>query len=400
MLSYRKEIKDSWVRSEPSSRSLAALLGMATPTTLRDIVDRLHFVETIVRESDINTDDDAAIRGHVRMELHSNGTFRFSGRMEATGAAAYHFGLQAWVDGGGSPPIAATRSGRVFGSLEPGPDTYNWNEPGNNAGLVDAWRALRSGPVLHWHFKAELSGWLGGAVDVLEFAVKGIAASAVLGPAGWYVLIGNELAGASDDLASPDITAAILVGAGVLLIVGPFGLVPAVVAGAATAAIADVKHKKLEPAHIDFARRVFGDSLPYDDIILTNLQRPDGRKFTTPAVGNKILVNLGPTAYENPLGYTEGGYPAMGQVFIHELVHAWQIYNLGLVHVLCNLSEDYTYNDDPTWSTRAFGGFNNEEQAHIVDDWFEAHSADLLSFAALSDPAYHFIVNNIWPGEA
>ena len=81
MLSYRKEIKDSWVRSEPSSRSLAALLGMTTPTTLRDIVDRLHFVETIVRESNIDTDDDAAISGYVKMELHSDGTFRFSGHM-------------------------------------------------------------------------------------------------------------------------------------------------------------------------------------------------------------------------------------------------------------------------------------------------------------------------------
>jgi hypothetical protein len=37
---------------------------------------------------------------------------------------------------------------------------------------------------------------------------------------------------------------------------------------------------------------------------------------------------------------------------------------------------------------------------HGRTHWFGAYSADLLSFKAISDPAYHFIVNNIWPGEA
>jgi hypothetical protein len=398
MVSYRTEINQSWVRTEPSSRALAQLLGMTTPTTLRDIVNRLRVVETIFLEADIHTPDSAPIRGYASMTLKSDGNYVFSGWVKATGVPSYHFGLQAWVDALGSLPVASTRSGRVFGYDTPGPDTYNWSEPGNNGGIKESWRSLRAAPVLHISFKADISGVLGGALDVLKFAVKGIAASAVLGPAGWYVLIGNELAGASNDLASPDITAGILVGAGVLLIVGPFGLVPAVVAGAATVAIADVKHHTMKPEEVAFARKVYGDSLPYDDIILTNLQRPDGRKFAWPGVGNKILVNLGPTAYQNPLTYTDSLYPGQGRTFIHELAHAWQIANLGLVRVVCNLSEDYTYTDDPTWSTRGFASFNNEEQASIVDDWFARHAADLNSLAALGDPAFHFIRDNIRAG--
>jgi hypothetical protein len=403
MVSYRTEILTSWVGSEPSSRALAQLLGMTTPTTLRDIVNRLRQVETIDLPSDINTPDDAAIRGHVSMKLQSNGHFVFSGYVKATAIASYHFGLQAWVDAAGSSPVAATQSGRVFGDDSPGPDTYSWNEPGDNAGIKAAWRTLRAGPVLHLRFKADISGLLGAAVDVLEFAIKGIAMNAVLGPAGWYLLIGNELAGASNDLASPDIDAGILVGAGVLLVVGPFGLIPAVAAGAATVAIADVKHHSMKADEIAFARRVFADSLPYDRLVLTNMQRPDnGAKFTWPGVGNKILVNLGP-AYDNPIEYADPttSYPQKGQVFIHELTHAWQIFNLGLPRVICHLSTTYTYADDPTWATRAFSSFNDEQQATIVDNWYANHRNDAgwpNSAGALADPAFHFIRDNIWPG--
>ncbi len=41
MIDYRAEIVHSWVRSAPSARDLAALLGLSTPVTLREIVDRL-----------------------------------------------------------------------------------------------------------------------------------------------------------------------------------------------------------------------------------------------------------------------------------------------------------------------------------------------------------------------
>jgi hypothetical protein len=52
----------------------------------------------------------------------------------------------------------------------------------------------------------------------------------------------------------------------------------------------------------------------------------------------------------------------------------------------------------PTWSTRGFASFNDEEQASIVDDWFACH-ADLNSLAALGDPALH-IRDNIRPAWA
>ncbi|HJY41288.1 MAG TPA: hypothetical protein VJ303_08630, partial [Steroidobacteraceae bacterium] len=191
MISYREEIVHSWVGSEPSSRSLAALLGLGTPVTLRDIVMRLRQVETIDLSQPINTDDDTPIRGHVAMQLRSNGDFVFSGHMRATGFTSYHFAVQAFVGSGAGTVIAAQKTGRVFGTDTPGPDLREWTEPGTNPGIIEGWRALRTSASLGFHFQAEIGGVLGAAIDVLKFAITGIAANVVLGPYGWYVTIGN-----------------------------------------------------------------------------------------------------------------------------------------------------------------------------------------------------------------
>jgi hypothetical protein len=94
-----------------------------------------------------------------------------------------------------------------------------------------------------------------------------------------------------------------------------------------------------------------------------------------------------------------------GQVFIHELTHAWQIGNTSFMPgLICDsiLHRDYDYRDesDPSteWSRRPWSSFNLEQQAHIVDDWYQAYSSDLNSVVALRDPAFHFISENIRTG--
>ena len=401
MVSYREEIVHSWVRSEPSSRALAALLGLGTPVTLREIVTRLRQVETISLSLPINTDDDAAIGGHVGMELHSNGNFVFFGDMTATGVPSYHFAVQAWVNSNDGGVIAAQKTGNVFGLDTPGPDKRTWHEPGNNVGVVEGWRTLRASPSLKFHFQADITGVLGAAIDVLKFAVKAILTRVALGPVGWCVFIGNELIGMDTQLASPDILAGVLVGGGVFLIVGPFGLVPALVAGAVTVAIVDIEHRGLHDHEKDWARAVFGDKIRYDDIVVTNMVGAENGKFALPTVGNKILMGLGP-AWNTPTTWadpTQVDYQEPGSVFAHELTHAWQICNTSLVRVICNTSGNYDYaTGDANWASRGWRSFNNEQQAHIVDDWYGRHYLGLNSPAALRDPAYHYIADNILPG--
>jgi hypothetical protein len=53
---------------------------------------------------------------------------------------------------------------------------------------------------------------------------------------------------------------------------------------------------------------------------------------------------------------------------------------------------------DLSWQSRAWKGFNNEQQASIVNQWFRIYSGDLNSFAALNDPAFRVIRDNIRAG--
>ena len=91
-------------------------------------------------------------------------------------------------------------------------------------------------------------------------------------------------------------------------------------------------------------------------------------------------------------------------MFIHELTHAWQISHDSVVDLICGLSSTYGYFQgatrlgDPSWQSRSWRGFNNEQQASIVDDWFEAHFTDVESPEALRDPAFRFIRDNIRSG--
>jgi len=394
MISYRTELLQSWVSSEPSVRSLGNMLGISAPFTMRDLVDRLRVVETLQLDCAIHTDDGAPITGGVKMTLHSDGHYEFRGHVRATGLYSYHWAIQAWVGSGSGGVILAQKIGSVFGTDTPGPALREWNEVGINLGIEAAWRELRAGTTLTVKFDANVSGVLGGVVDVLTFALEGIAANVILGPAGWYVLIGNELAGLDKQIDSPDILGGIVIGAGVFLIAGPFGLVPAVLAGVITAAVADIKHRSLNEEEIRFAQQVFGNKVRYEDIVITDMQKSSGRKFTMPSIGNTILMALGPDAFHDPMNWADidnDDYKRPGEVFIHEMTHAWQISNTGPIHLVCNLSGDYTYKDDPTWSSRDWGSFNLEEQAHIVDDWYGDHRADLNGPAALADPAFHFI---------
>ena len=174
---------------------------------------------------------------------------------------------------------------------------------------------------------------------------------------------------------------------GVLVVFGPGAVVAAIVAGAAAGVAVELalKHRRLteRPEEVEFANLVFEGTLPVDRIVLTNMLGIGRRPFTMPSVGNTILVNLG-EGFEDPTHYTGKGDPdkprkqAAGQLFIHELVHAWQI---DVTHFLPGLMCDALLNQSTTLGGnmgvydygppgRDFRRFNLEQQASIVDDWF------------------------------
>jgi len=80
-----------------------------------------------------------------------------------------------------------------------------------------------------------------------------------------------------------------------------------------------------------FARAVFGDSLDFNRIRVTNLSGFGTRAFTTPTIDGTILLNIG-NAYDSPTTSVDPphGYVFEGQILIHELTHAWQIQHTSL----------------------------------------------------------------------
>jgi hypothetical protein len=415
--SYRATLSNSWVRREPSLRGLAELLHEDGPVSLRHLLDLASTVETIHLACDITTDG-SAIGGRADLVLRSDGSYVFSGYMRASGLTSYDFAVQTIVTGAGGNVLAAQRMGSVHGSDSVGNREDKWDQPGNNLGLVGCWKDLRSNPQLQVRMDATLSGVLGGALDVLTFALEGVVANLAVGPVGWILLIGAELAPRDLQPGTPDMLEGVLVAGGVLFVLGPFGVIPAAVAGLATAALSDVRHRPIHDDEIAFADRVFAGQIDYSNVVLTNLSHKSGTKYTIPSVGGRILVNLD-DAFDAPMSYTSTNYPQPGSVFIHELTHAWQITHNSFVGMICGLSSDYDYRTDSDWPHGPWNGFGNEEQAHIVDDWYgNWNVADPLSPRpiygldpagvpitdldgpyAVGLPAFRFITENVRPGE-
>ena len=96
---------------------------------------------------------------------------------------------------------------------------------------------------------------------------------------------------------------------------------------------------------------------------------------------------------------------APGQLFIHELVHAWQIdATFFLPGLMCGAilnqattlfgnMDIYLYGNPD----RAFGEFNLEQQASIVDEWFGANGKMQTGNRQESEdsPYFRYIRDNI-----
>ena len=184
-------------------------------------------------------------------------------------------------------------------------------------------------------------------------------------------------------------------------------MVAGVTAGAITDAM--IKHRQVTDDEYRFAATVFGNTLPpRDRLYLTNLSHGGGRKYTWPNVDGSVVVNLD-NAFDDPMRYSDNGYPTKGQVFIHELTHAWQIKAQSFIPGLLCKEELQTSSYDYSLSGQKWGQFGLEQQAALVDKWFKKYAGDwhtiedvianLKSAAAIQDPAFGYIANNIRLGQ-
>jgi hypothetical protein len=364
----------------------------------------------------ITTPTGTALGGWVEITVRSDGSYVFRGHMHGSGFDPYAFRVVAIIRStSGSGVAAAQKSGTVGGTIGGGSRDFDWIEQGSNPSIAADWDNVRRGSM-SVNKSYNDTGVLGTLGDIATAAVDWLVASVVASPmiASFYIL-GRELGDLTGvHFGPPNLLAGIAVKEGVVLLFGPSMVFWAMVAGVATGL--SLQQREMTQAEKDFADKVFHGTVPFDNVVLTNLERDNDRKFAVPHVDGRVLLALG-DFYDNPKDQAtppNTTYSTPGQVFIHELVHAWQITHTAFLtevfwdaakNGVCDFfgGDPYTVPSPlPDWSS-----LNLEQQASVVDQWYSRHKAAIDASSstmlndgpALNDPAFPFISGNIWTGD-
>jgi hypothetical protein len=403
--------KAGFVGPRSSINSLAQQFGFDRPVSLAALTKRIMVPEERTLSSQVVTPSGTALGGTVTMTLHSDGTYVFSGHMRDSGFDPYDFRIRAVVRTT-HIGVAAQKTGHTDGTgsnpLGHVNRDFDWSEEGVSPNIRLYWNEVRQASMTVNH-SYEDTGLLHTVEAIaLDFA-SFLVASAVVGPelAG-VIVIGSELEKSAGVRVGPGGLVGVGVAGGICMVFGAGVLIPAIVSGVVAGAITDasLKYRPISAEEAAFASQVFGDTLPPpNQIILTNLAAMSGRAFTAPNIDGTILVNLGEAFdHPDPMHYINEVYPRPGQVFIHELTHAWQIAHRSFAPgLICEgvviqahyqLGENvYAYGPPgPPYSA-----FNLEAQAAIVDQWFGGNGNNVPGRTPMNqqDPYFRYLANNI-----
>ena len=362
-------------------------------------------METLSFDANVVTPSGTPLGGWVHVEVSDNGDYYVHFHTHSSSVFGnFDFNLRAYLTAPGFATMAFIQSGHVSGV-----DDWDHEERGNNPLLALYWSQLKAAPSYN---VAKDYKW-GGVVGTIEDLVKDIfdiGAGVIGGTLGVIIGATREAIGWLGTTLGPGGTLGVIGGVVVFAVTAIAGagvggaLILGVVAGVAIGAVTNamIKYRPLNDAEIALARQVFADTVPYGDVIITNLGGLGGRAFTAPGVDGKTYCNLG-TAYNDPLGPHGGSYPYPGQVLIHELTHAWQIAHSGFIPgLMCSgvvNQANYLFGDNvydygppgPDWSS-----LNLEQQGAIVDQWFGAnHHGDGYFPMDQENVYYRYIWENI-----
>lgn len=371
-----------------SAAEHAARMGLSSPVSIRELMlasDIRVFEKTIV------TPSGTALGGFVKLVVAGNGRYIFSGHMHGSGFDPYKFSIHLFLRGT-FIGLSLRKSGSVGGTLDNDSRDFDWSETGVSEALRAQWPALRDGSM-DVAKSYENTGLLGAAQDIGSAFLEFWVANVLVGPqiAG-LVVIGSELAQLASVHVDPDTFAGALVAGGTVLLCGPGMLIPAAIAGVGVGLAIESRHLRSEEEAV--ARSVFANTLDFSRIYITNLERPDGKRFVVPQWDGSILVNMG-RSYDDPI--TSARY-----TLIHELVHAWQC-----MHAM-SLETAWQFATNPVEGDSAYSfeyaeehwpDMNIEAQASAVSTWFYIFEnfpeGGLNSVFAINSPLYKYVAEHI-----
>jgi hypothetical protein len=393
--------------------ALARSLPRPAPKSLSQLIDLLS--APVVLHADITTPPGTALGGQVDVTLFSDGRYSFNVHMHDSGFDPYTFRIRCAVQSPGGLTLLFQTSGHtdgtgsnLFGHVN---RDFDHNENGHIP-IVQLYRGDLRAASISVSKSYEDAGLLTAVEELAKDVIGFLFADVTFGVGLALVIVASaQLANALDaSFVGPGGLVGVVVAGGVIWVFGPSAIIAAVVAGVAAGAITDalIKHRQITAEEYRFASIVFGDTLPpADRIYLTNLSHGGGRLYTWPNLDGSVVVNLN-EAFDHPLDFTNGSYTTKGQVFIHELAHAWQIRTMafipGLICKVASQTGSYSFTAGKRWSD-----YGLEQQAAIVDTWFGKYAvgwksvedaiAKLAMPAAINDPYFGFIANNIRLGQ-
>ncbi len=388
---------------------VATFLGVPKPYKLADLARTAKALPS-TQTFRLTVTTDAPLGGEVRLTINSDGSYHFAGSMRATGFFSYHYRVSMALMGHPDRIVrlAVQRTGDVFGTDTPGDREDTWDQPGGGVEIMrsirDSWPALVNGTVQVAHAE-DVSGLVGVVGDVLKLAVEFFVLGQAVGTqAAACLLAGGELENAGLGLPGLGGVIGLTVTGGTVYVFGPGMLFPAVVFGIAAGAVVDamVQIREMSFEEISLAQTVFGESLDYQRIRLTNLSGLTGRAFVMPALDGHILVNIG-NAMQSPKDAVYQNYPKPGQILIHELTHAWQVQHStftagwicdGLLTQAFDAQPYAVGPAGPPWS-----GFGLEAQAAIVDQWYQGNASNNNIGLNLSSPYFRYVMGNLRVGQ-
>ena len=398
-----------------SARALAQMVNMPPPVSVTQLIAAL--LAPVTFHADITTPAGTALGGTVDLTLFSDGRYSFNVHMHDSGFDPYTFRVRCALQAPSGLILLFQASGHTDGSgsnlLGHVNRDFDHHENGQKAEIRQFWIDVRQSS-LSVSKSYEDAGALHAIEDIAKDLLGFLVADVTLGAGlALVVCVSAELADAVDaSFVGPGGLVGVVVAGGVVWVFGPSAILAAVVAGIAAGAITDamIRHRQMTVEEYQFAQAVFGDTLPpRDRLYITNLSHGGGRLYTWPNVDGSVVLNLN-DAFDDPVHQVEGyPYTTRGQVFIHEMAHAWQTRTKSFVPgLLCRLALE-TSSYDFTPQGQAWSDFGLEQQAAVVDQWFrnnaepwntvEDLTKNLSNAKAMSDPLFVYIANNIRLGQ-
>ncbi|KAJ9640084.1 hypothetical protein H2199_006318 [Coniosporium tulheliwenetii] len=322
----------------------------------------------------------AALGGWATMFIKGDGYYRWNGNGHNSGMDGYHYHVTAVLnpkpkDAISNGPIVMLHQGYVGGTFTSGSQYAEGK----------------------FEFYTEYTSSIGQAFEsALGLLAKYVVGTALSG-VGLIVFVGVEVGSL---IKTGSLVPGARVLSGILWLAGPSNTLLSM--AAAGIAAAGSRTREMTQAEYDWANReVYGSGLPpRQRIIITDTIGADNRAFVFPRFDGKITLNLGPEGFPNPMGWVKGKYTTPGEVFIHELCHAWQIAHTNLelallADALVNQvrgSDSYRYGP----AGPRFSDFNLEAQASIVNEWWSGAKTGTKKDE--NSPYYIYIVHNIRQG--